>query len=373
MLNHTKQRKGIEGAGPSPSPCPTQTSPELNTEQKTELKEKLATLDTRARKELIRQAASLRGKAQTSESKESKRPVEWFMLHLLLKAENQDPIGVVIGVDRTRCFVRIGGEDIPIRTTEELAPGDEVRVANDQITEVMTRRTTLVRKEVDGDRLIAANVDVIVVVVSVVTPPLHPRLIDRYLAAIQQGGAEAAVCLNKSDLGVSDEDERAIDTYRGIVPVFETSAESESGLQEMRDFLGDRLAALVGHSGVGKSSLLNALIGEHMAVAGTISGDTGKGRHTTTRSTLHEKAGLRILDTPGIREFAVRFDSPAEVAEGFVEIARIGATCRFPDCLHTLRGDCAVIKAVEAGVIKEERYDSYRKLLGETFSDCAID
>ena len=339
----------------------------MNTEQRVELKERLAALDARARKELIREASNLRHRAQATEAKEAKRPVEWFMLHLLIKAEDQDPLGIVVGIDRTRCIVRVNGVEAACRAPEGLAPGDSVRVANEAVTEVLPRRTTLHRKEVGGSRLIAANVEVVVVVVSVVTPPLHPRLIDRCLAAIQQGGAEAAVCLNKADLGVSDEDADAIAIYRGIVPVFETSAECGQGIEDLREFLGSRISALVGHSGVGKSSVLNALLGSKVAEAGTVSDDTGKGRHTTTRSTLHEAGGLRLLDTPGIREFAVAFESPDEVVAGFAEISRAGACCRYPDCLHVSGGSCAVRAAVKSGAIRSERYESYLKLLSEAF------
>jgi ribosome biogenesis GTPase len=341
----------------------------LNTEQRVELRQKLAALDARARKDLIRQASSLRQRAQATETKEAKRPVEWFMLHLLTKAEAQDPVGVVVGVDRTRCIVRVDDTELACRAPEGLAPGDAVRVANESVTEVLPRFTTLHRKEVGGARLIAANVEVVVVVVSVVAPPLHPRLIDRYLAAINRGGAAGAICLNKADLGVSREDEEAIAMYRGIVPVFETSAGSGLGIAELREFLGNRLAALVGHSGVGKSSVLNALLEMDAAEAGSVSDDTGKGRHTTTRSTLHEMAGLRLLDTPGIREFAVAFESPHEVSAGFAEIDRVGASCRFADCLHVSGNSCAVRRAVTMGTIRSERYESYLKLLEEAFPD----
>ena len=336
---------------------------ELNNHQKTELKELLSQLDARARKELISRASAMRGKYQTANDRLGHRPIEWFMLELLSAQEPSGPTGVVIGVDKTQCVVRIESEEIVARTKVEVAPGDEVCVVDGAVSQVMERRTTLVR----SGQLVAANVDVFVVVVSVVSPPLHPRLIDRYLAAIQQGGATAALCLNKSDLGVSDEDERAIDTYRSILPIFETSAECGRGICELREFLGARLCALVGHSGVGKSSLLNALVGRSIAEAGRVD-DVGKGRHTTTRSTLHEINGLRILDTPGIREFVMRFDSPYDVAEGFVEIARMGAACQYSDCLH-LSGSrsCAVLEGVHYGAIRRERYDSYVKLLAESF------
>ncbi len=339
----------------------------LNTEQRVELKERLAALDARARKDLIRRASSLRYSAQATEAKEAKRPVEWFMLHLLIKTEDNNPLGVVVGVDRTRCIVRVDGLEVACKAPEGLAPGDSVRVANEAVTEVLPRRTTLHRKEVGGSRLIAANVEVVVVVVSVVAPPLHARLIDRYLAAIQQGGAEPAVCLNKADLGVSEEDAEAIAIYRGIVPVFQTSAERGQGIEDLRQFLGSRMSALVGHSGVGKSSVLNAVLASRVAEAGTVSDDTGKGRHTTTRSTLHEVGGLRLLDTPGIREFAVAFESPREVVAGFAEISRIGAACRYADCLHVSESSCAVRAAVKSGSIRNERYESYLKLLSEAF------
>lgn len=342
----------------------------MNAQQKTELRTHLAKLDARERKECTRLAAELRTKAQDAKAKEANRPVEWFLLDLLVRRENMSPPAVVIGVDRTQCIVRIDGEDIAVRSLRdgtEVAPGDEVVIYNDAISEVLTRRTTLMRKETGGQRLIAANVDLVLVVVSVVSPPLHPRLIDRYLAAINNGGAEAAVVINKSDLGINEEDQSAIDIYTKVVPVFTTSAEDKNGIADLREFIKARITALVGHSGVGKSSLLNALIGDRIAETGTVSFDTGKGQHTTTRSTLHELNGLRILDTPGIREFAVHFEDPFEVVEGFSEIARIGGACRFSDCLHIKDRDCAVIKAVRSGAIHEDRYESYRKLLAESF------
>ena len=294
------------------------------------------------------------------------------MLDLLIKSEErierEKNRAIVIGVDRTQCIVRIQGEDKAVKTVmTDLAAGDQVLINNEMITEILPRTTTLMRKETGGQRLIAANIDLVLVVVSVVSPPLHPRLIDRYLAAINNGGADAAVVLNKSDLGISDEDQKAIEIYKKVVPVFTTSAEDKNGIDDLKEFIKGKVTALVGHSGVGKSSLLNALIDEHVADTGTVSEDTGKGRHTTTRSTLHEHNELRILDTPGIREFAVHFDDPFEIAQGFSEIARIAEACRFSDCLHIKDLDCAVLQAVRAGAIDKGRYDSYRKLLAESF------
>jgi len=342
----------------------------LNTQQRSDLRQYLAKLDTRERKEFTRLATELRTKAQQAKAKEANRPVEWFLLDLLTRRENTSPPAIVIGVDRTRCIVRIDGEDRDVKVSlnaTDIAPGDEVNLHNDAVVEVLPRRTTLMRKETGGQRLIAANIDLVLVVVSVVSPPLHPRLIDRYLAAINNGGASAAVVLNKSDLGISEEDQCAIDIYKSVVPVFTTSAEVKNGIRDLREFIQGKITALVGHSGVGKSSLLNALIDDRIADTGTVSGDTGKGRHTTTRSTLHERKGLRILDTPGIREFAVHFDDPFEVVEGFSEIARVGAMCRFSDCLHVKDRECAVVQAVRSGTIHPDRYDSYRKLLYESF------
>lgn len=324
-------------------------------------------MDARTRKQLIRDASHLRSASQQSGAKESNRPVEWFMLHLLQKEETTAPVGIVVGVDRTQCVVRLNGSDLTCRGVEGIAPGDRVRVSATEVVEVLPRTTTLHRREGKVSRLLAANVEVVVIVVSVVAPPLHPRLIDRYLAAIELGGARPAVCVNKADLGISTEEDLALSLYEGIVPLFKTSAEAGLGIGELRDFLGSRMAALVGHSGVGKSSLLNALMDAPAAAAGTVSSDTGKGRHTTTRSTLHESQGLRLLDTPGIREFAVDFESPADVALGFSEIARVSASCQFADCLHVKDQGCAVAIAVRTGAIKRERYQSYLKLLAESF------
>lgn len=257
-------------------------------------------------------------------------------------------------------------------TTEQpVVPGDQVRLVRKgetmAVSEVLPRRTELSRPDPHekGKTLsIVANVDLIVVVVSARTPALHPRIIDRYLAAIHQGRSEAMVVLNKVDLSADLEaDLRELDPYREMgVPVIAVSTETGQGIDLVRERLQGKTVAFVGHSGVGKSSLLNAILPESQARVSDVSARWRKGRHTTTSSSLYEQDGLRIIDTPGVRQFALDFESPEEVAEAFEEFAAVGS-CRFSNCLHTDEPGCAVVEAVRNGTIHRARYDSYRRIL----------
>lgn len=257
-------------------------------------------------------------------------------------------------------------------TTEKpVVTGDQVRLtARGEtmiVSEVLPRRTFLSRPDPhDKSRTLAivANVDVIVVVVSAKTPALHPRIIDRYLIAIRQGGAEAMVVLNKADLSEDlAADLPRLDPYREMgVPVCAVSTETGLGIAELKQALAGKTCAFVGHSGVGKSSLLNAILPEAAARVSEVSDRWKKGRHTTTASALYESDAIRIVDTPGVRQFALDFESPEEVAEAFEEFAHAGP-CRFANCLHTEEPGCAVTEAVRLGTIPRVRYDSYRRIL----------
>lgn len=357
----------------------------LNPTQKEELRRLTAGFTGKERKELARRAAEARVIGQ----KDTKNPrarwcVDRWSLYLL-QQQNQDgtgEIGTVVSIAKSRAWVRVVGEDRLCELTREiaerqqsvLAPGDHVRVEPRgegwRIREVLPRRTILGRRDPDiteRQRAIVANIDIVVVVVSVVSPPLHPRLIDRYLAAIHRGGAEALIVVNKIDLHEDEEELKAdldlLEPYRAMgVPVIPVSTESGTGVEQAREHLANRVCAFVGHSGVGKSSLLAALAPSSRAVAGAVSGGTGKGTHTTTRAELVEVGDLHIIDTPGVREFAVEFRSPAEIAECFTDFATAGP-CRFGDCLHVDEPGCAVRSAVEEGTLSAARYDSYRRLL----------
>lgn len=367
----------------------------LNPQQREELRHLVAGLSGKERKELARKAAEAREKAQ----RDKKNPrsgwcVNRWSLHFLQDSAGtpEGELGVVVSIGRAKAWVRIAHEDrvcelskeIGRRQQSAIAPGDRVRVeplgAAWRIAEVFERRTSLSRRDPhmrERERAIVANVDVVVIVVSVVAPPLHPRLVDRYLAAIQKGGAEAMVVVNKTDLHETPEalaeDLALLDPYREMgIPVFAVSTAEGEGIETVREALTDKTSAFVGHSGVGKSSLLAAIIPDSGAVAGEVSGFTGKGRHTTTRSELVEAGALRIVDTPGVREFAVEFTSPAEVAECFAEFGK-AARCRFGDCLHLDEPGCGVRDAVQSGEISRARYRSYRRLVAELLPEGAYE
>ena len=211
-------------------------------------------------------------------------------------------------------------------------------------------------------------------VVAPKSPPLHPRLIDRYLVAVEHSGAEAVVVVNKVDLaapGARDAALAPLQPYRSLgLQVLPCSATTRQGLDEVRRALAGRTCVFVGQSGVGKSSLLNALAGEAAAATGAVRAGDGRGHHTTTASTLYELGdGIRVIDTPGIRRFTVEETDPAVLAAGFAEFAAHAAGCRFRDCSHTSEPGCAVRAAAESGAIARSRYVSYRKLLAGDADD----
>lgn len=272
---------------------------------------------------------------------------------------------LVIGNGPGMCLVSSGGGQRWVRTEMVAVPGDRVAIRHEKVAAVAKRNTTLGRADPShprGELLIAANVDVLVIVASIVDPPFRPGLVDRYVIAAARGGIQPVLCVTKTDLCA---DTRIADVYRQRgIPVVGCSVASGAGIEELRGLLAGCLAAFAGHSGVGKSSLLNALAGEESAPTGAVAEATGKGRHTTTASRLFElKNGARIIDTPGIRMLGLGRVSPEEIRAAFPEFAEY--PCRFRDCLHVAEPECGVRAAVEAGEIGQARYASYIKVTGE--------
>ena len=288
---------------------------------------------------------------------------------------------MVIGISSGRCRVFHHGREVDCMVPSEiaarqksaLAVGDRVLTEDAdgvcRLASILPRRTVLSRPDPINphrQRLIAANIDVVIQVVSVRKPPLRPRLIDRYLIAIQRGGAQPLICVNKIDL--VPQEERAVElepleTYRRLdVPVIACSSRSGEGLDVLRGAVGGMTCALVGHSGVGKSSILNAL-DERLNIATGELHRRGTGRHTTTSSTLHDLGGGTLLiDTPGIREFGL-WDLQAEtLREYFPEFAEPAESCRFNDCTHLHEPQCEVKERVALGEINPARYDAYVRL-----------
>jgi len=300
-------------------------------------------------------------------------------------------------------LVRVGGEvlECELRGALRGRAGGSVVVAGDEvwvtatgprkgaIEAVRPRRTKLARLAPPpggpGDRdaparekVLAANVDRLLVVVAARDPEYKLGFIDRLLVAAAKGGLEPVVVWNKVDLAESDRDLRArlesdAALYRGLgVPALLVSARRGDGIEALRAALDGRIAVLAGPSGAGKSSLANALQPGLKLRTGEVSASTRKGRHVTTRvSLLPLDSGGYLVDTPGVRAFGFYDVSPDELSSFFPEFARHAVRCRFPDCKHGVEPACAVRAAVESGGggggggggVDRRRYESYRRIL----------
>lgn len=257
--------------------------------------------------------------------------------------------------------------------TEAPAVGDWVlahRVGGTTVVEqVLSRRSCFLRKAAGTTshaQVIATNLDR-VFVVTAVGADFNPRRIERYLAAVWDGGAEPVVVVNKSDL---PHDRPAIQAELdavalGVSSVF-VSAQTGRGLRELFAFCAEGMTvALVGSSGVGKSTLINCFLGSEQQTTRTVREKDEKGRHTTTRQELVcVPFGAILVDTPGMREFGL-VDSKDGFERTFADITALAESCRFRDCTHTGEPDCAVEKAVGQVEIKPGRLDSYHRLQRE--------
>lgn len=268
-----------------------------------------------------------------------------------------------------RCFLRAN--------LGTVVTGDEVIWRNGDpngvIIATTERRSALYRPDNRGKmRPVAANIDRIFIVVAPLPEPFA-NLIDRYLVAAENQHIEAVLVLNKSDLLNTDQGqstEQLIAPYRELgYSVLTVSAHNESGLRELRSALKDHTSVFVGQSGVGKSSLINALLPNVDAAVGALSEATIKGTHTTTTARLFhlELDGRgsegRLIDSPGIREFGLWHLTAQEVAEGFVEFRNHLGHCRFRDCTHEAEPDCALLAAVKDNQISQARLQSYRNIV----------
>ena len=228
------------------------------------------------------------------------------------------------------------------------------------------RRTTLSRPSTRRERVehvMAANADRVAIVSAAADPIFNPALVDRILAVVEFSHLDAIVVVNKLDL--VDEEPEELDVYRELgYAVVATSVVDGRGIEALRDELAGRVTVVTGHSGVGKSSLLNAVQGGLGLAVGDVNEVTGRGTHTTTASTWVDlDVGGAVIDTAGIREFGLFGIPKREVPWLFRDIAKIAPECRYPDCSHTHEPGCAVLIAVEDGRLADFRFDSYLKLL----------
>lgn len=236
------------------------------------------------------------------------------------------------------------------------------------IERVEPRQSVFSRGTGQFEHVIAANIEQLLIVASAASPPLKPALIDRFLVSAAKGGVQPIICLNKADLATPAELQPFQDLYTGLgYPVHCTSAVQETGIERLREQLLGKETVVGGQSGVGKSSLLNAVQAGLALRTGHVSDDSGKGRHTTRVAELIPlDGGGWIVDTPGIRQMELWNVPREEIEAYFVEFPRFVADCRFPDCSHTHETGCRIKLAVADGDISRLRYESYlRMFLGD--------
>lgn len=274
-------------------------------------------------------------------------------------AQEDQSTALVIEPGPGVCRVHENNEERLVRCDVPVAPGDLVVVRHEKVAVVTTRKTTLSRADPSNphrERTIAANIDLLVIVGSIADPPLRPGLVDRYLIAAHRGGVRPILCINKADLASKEALDNAARLFS--VPVVRCSTVTGAGIEDLRLLLDGNLAVFAGHSGVGKSSLLNALLHSGAVRTGHVSEATGKGRHTTTSSRLVDLGhGTRIIDTPGIREFGLGRITLDELRAAFPEFH--DSACRFAGCTHRSEPDCGIREG------KHLRYGAWLRLASE--------
>ena len=232
------------------------------------------------------------------------------------------------------------------------------------IERVEPRHGILSRASRKRQHVLVTNVDQVLVVTSAAQPRLKPNLLDRYLITAEKAGIEPILCINKVDLVDPAQLQPLVGVYSQLgYRVLLISATQRWGVDELLDLLKGRETAVTGQSGVGKSSLLNAIDPGLELRVGPVSQETEKGRHTTTTSELIPlSVGGFVVDTPGIRQFQLWDVIPEEVAGFFRDLRPYVSHCRYPDCTHTHEEPCAVKDAVADGAINVRRYESYLQI-----------
>lgn len=311
-------------------------------------------------------------------------------------AHEDAQVGRVLGVDRGRYSVLLGegtAEERMITTTRArelrrmpIVTGDQARVVGDTSGDEGTLariigivdRTSLLRRSADDtdqvERVIVANADQMLVVVAAADPEPRARLVDRYLVAALDAGIRPLLVVTKTDIADPTE---FLTHFDGLDLRVFTSAQDEMPLEEIGDALVGHSTVFVGHSGVGKSTLVNALVPSALRATGHVNQVTGRGRHTSSSTVSLRYEGVDgtgwVIDTPGVRSFGLGHVDPANILAAFTELAAIAQDCP-RGCTHLADApDCALIEAAERGELGETgraRLDSLQRLL-QTFADKA--
>ena len=263
-----------------------------------------------------------------------------------------------------------------IRSTNPVAVGDHVRfdVREDgtaYIVEILERRNYIVRKASNLSKqshILAANLDLCFLVVTITHPATATTFIDRFLAAAEAYRVPVVLVFNKTDIYNSDEREELeylTALYESIgYRCLHTSATECSGIDALKEMMRGKVSLLAGNSGVGKSSLVNAIAPEIAARVGEISRIHDTGMHTTTYTEMFEfMPGSYIVDTPGVKGFGTYDMEVEEISHYFVEFFSLSKDCRYSNCTHTHEPGCAVLEALEAGRLAPSRYQSYLSML----------
>jgi ribosome biogenesis GTPase len=266
-----------------------------------------------------------------------------------------------------RCTVRRVLRNLVTEERNIVATGDRVwfsQTAPDEgvIERVEPRHGLLTRASRGREHVLVANVDQLVIVMAVAEPALKPHLIDRYLVSAEQGGIQPLLCLNKIDLADPVALQPLVGSYSQLgIAVMLTSIVTGRGIEELQRRMPGRQTVFAGQSGVGKSSLLNAIQPGLGLSVGEVSENNNKGKHTTTTAQLIKlEMGGWVVDTPGIRQFQLWDVMPEELEGFFPEFRPLVPFCAYADCTHTHEAGCAIKHAVALGQISERRYISYR-------------
>ena len=274
-------------------------------------------------------------------------------------------------VRRIRGRLRLKG----VRSTNPVVVGDEVACEADEggdyvIADILPRRNYVIRRASNLSKeshIIAANVDQALLMASLRSPETPTEFVDRFLVTCEAYKVPVTILLSKLDL----QDAEAVAEFRAVYEgagyrVLEVSVREGRGVEEVRELLAGRTTLVSGNSGVGKSTLIQAIDPSLDIRTGEISESHHKGRHTTTFSTMYPLAGGgAVIDTPGIKGFGLIDIDEAELWHYFPEMMRVAPACRFYNCTHTHEPGCAVTEAVKAGEIAWPRYESYLKIRDE--------